>query len=56
MQGIENEYDEGNDLCDDIAAGEAEGLQEADDKGHEEAQEGALDLCGVEAVDVHDTL
>ena len=36
MQGVENEYDEENDLCDAIVAGEAEGL----------------DLCEVEAVDV----
>ena len=51
---MENEYDELSDLYDDIVAGKAEGSQEAEDETHmhEEAHEGALDLCEVEALDV----
>ena len=52
MQGTENEYDELNDLCDAIVAGEAEGSQEAEDERQEEAQAEALDLCEVEVLDV----
>ena len=52
MQGTENEYDELNDLCDAIVAGEAEGSQEAEDERQEEAQAEVLDLCEVEVLDV----